>query len=314
MGRFAFVARRLIQVVPVLAGVVAIVFLLLHIAPGDPARNVAGLRASEDELAEVRADLGIDRPLPVQYAAYLADAATGDVGYSYKSRERVTAMISGRVEVTLWLLGAGLTMAVALAVPLAVTAARRQGTFVDEVIRFACLVGIAMPAFWVGAMLLMVFALRLDLLPAGGFGDTALDHARSVVLPGLALAIGTAPILIRSLRSGILTTLDQDYVATARSLGLSESTVLRRFVLRNAAPAAITLLALEVGYLLFGAVVIESTFALPGVGQGLVLAARGRDLPAIQGYTLLFAVVVIAVNLLADVVNAVLDPRTKVEA
>jgi peptide/nickel transport system permease protein len=313
MGRFGFVARRLVQVVPILAGVVLVVFLLLHVAPGDPARNVAGLRASDDEIAQVRTDLGIDRPLPVQYLDYLASAASGDLGYSYKSREPVTTMIGERIEVTVWLLAAGLGTALAAAVPLAVLAARKQGTLVDELIRLACLAGIGMPAFWVGAMLLLAFALKIDAFPAGGFGETTTDHLRSVVLPGLALALGTAPILIRSLRAAILTTLGHDYVATARSLGLPEGTVLRRFVLRNAAPSAITLLALEVGYLLFGAVVIESTFALPGVGQGLVLAARGRDLPAIQGYTLLFALVVIAANLLADVAHVLLDPRVQVD-
>ena len=312
MGRFGFVVFRIAQAVPMVLGIVLVVFLLLHVTPGDPARNVAGLRASEAELELVRAELGVDRALPVQYVDYVAGVVQGDLGYSYKSKEPVTALIGERLMPTFWLLGAGLAMSILIAIPLAALAARTEGRVVDQIIRGACLFGLSMPGFWVGAMLLLGLALRLDWFPAGGFGDTVGDHARSIVLPALTLAIGAAPILIRSLRASILSVRQQDYVATARSIGLPERTVLRRFVLRNAASSSITLLALEVGFLLFGAVVIESTFAIPGVGQGLVLAARGRDLPAIQGYTLLFALAVVVVNLVADVVNTLLDPRVKV--
>ena len=297
-----------------LLGIVLVVFLLLHITPGDPARNVAGLRASEAELVTVRQDLGIDRPLPVQYIDYVGGLLHGDLGYSYKSRETIASLIQGRLEVTAWLLGAAIVIAGLLAVPLAVIAARRHDRLSDQLIRIACLFGLSMPSFWVGAMLLLLIALPTGWFPAGGFGETAADHLRSVILPGFTLAVGMAPILIRSLRASILGVLDQDYVATARSIGLSENRILRRFVLRNAAASSVTLVALEIGYLLFGAVVVESTFALPGVGQGLVLSARGRDLPAIQGYTLLFAVAVVVVNLVADVVTAMLDPRVEITA
>ena len=314
MGRFGFVGRRLLHTIPMLLGIVLVVFLLLHISPGDPARNVAGLRASEAELVTVRQDLGIDRPLPVQYIDYVGGLLHGDLGYSYKSRETIASLIQGRLEVTAWLLGAAIVIAGLLAVPLAVIAARRHDRLSDQLIRIACLFGLSMPSFWVGAMLLLLIALPTGWFPAGGFGETAADHLRSVILPGFTLAVGMAPILIRSLRASILGVLDQDYVATARSIGLSENRILRRFVLRNAAASSVTLVALEIGYLLFGAVVVESTFALPGVGQGLVLSARGRDLPAIQGYTLLFAVAVVVVNLVADVVTAMLDPRVEITA
>ena len=314
MGRFGFVGRRLLHTIPMLLGIVLVVFLLLHITPGDPARNVAGLRASEAELVTVRQDLGIDRPLPVQYIDYVGGLLHGDLGYSYKSRETIASLIQGRLEVTAWLLGAAIVIAGLLAVPLAVIAARRHDRLSDQLIRIACLFGLSMPSFWVGAMLLLLIALPTGWFPAGGFGETAADHLRSVILPGFTLAVGMAPILIRSLRASILGVLDQDYVATARSIGLSENRILRRFVLRNAAASSVTLVALEIGYLLFGAVVVESTFALPGVGQGLVLSARGRDLPAIQGYTLLFAVAVVVVNLVADVVTAMLDPRVEITA
>ncbi len=297
-----------------LLGIVLVVFLLLHVAPGDPARNVAGLRASQAEVEQVRVDLGIDRPIPIQYADYVGDVVSGDLGYSYKSKESVGGMIGERLEVTIWLLGAALAMAAMISLPLALIAARRRDRSADQLIRIACVLGLSMPAFWVGAMLLLVVALRTGWFPAGGFGETATEHAHSVMLPGFTLAFGVAPVLIRSMRASILSTLDQDYVATARSIGLTERSILRRFVLRNAAASSVTLVALEVGYLLFGAVVVETTFALPGVGQGLVLSARGRDLPAIQGYTLLFAVIVLVVNLIADVVIALLDPRVEISS
>lgn len=297
-----------------LFAIVAVVFALLHVAPGDPARNVAGLRASEQEVAAVRAELGIDLPLPTQYVRYLGDVVRGDLGYSYKSREPVSAMIGGRLSASAWLLTVGLLLAVTLAVPVSLLAARRPGGLVDYVVRFSCQLGVALPAFWLGSMLLLVFAVRLDWFPAGGFGESTTERVHRVALPALTLALGAAPILIRSLRAGILSTLERDHVATARSLGLSERSIVRHAVLRNAAPSVVTLLALEAGYLLFGAVVIETTFAYPGIGEGLVQAARGRDLPAIQGFTLLFAVVVVAVNLLADIANVVLDPRVEVDA
>jgi peptide/nickel transport system permease protein len=314
MGRYGFVGRRLLHTVPMLLGIVLVVFMLLHITPGDPARNVAGLRASQEEVAQVRADLGIDRPLPVQYVDYVGGLLRGDLGYSYKSKEAVSSMISGRIEVTAWLLSATILMTAVFGLPLAILAARRHDRFTDQLIRIACLFGLSMPAFWVGAMLLLLVALPTGWFPAGGFGETTADHVRSVILPGLTLAIGMAPVLIRSLRASILSTLDQDYIATARSIGLQERHVMRHFVLRNAATSSVTLVALEIGFLLFGAVVVESTFALPGVGQGLVLSARGRDLPAIQGYTLLFAVAVVIINLLADIVNAMLDPRVEISS
>lgn len=314
MRRFGFVARRMVHAVPMLLGVVLVVFLLLRITPGDPARNIAGLRASEQELAQVRAELGIDRALPVQYIDYVGDLLHGDLGYSYKSKESVSSMIGDRLEVTIWLIGSTLVLTGLLTVPLAILAARRHDRFVDQIVRIACLFGLSMPAFWLGGMLILAVALPTGWFPAGGFGESAGDHVRSITLPAITLSLGMAPVLIRSFRASILVTLDQDHVATARSIGLAERQVFRRFVYRNSATSTVTLAALEIGFLLFGAVVVESTFALPGVGQGLVLSARGRDLPAIQGYTLLFALVVVAVNLVADVVNAMLDPRIDMSA
>lgn len=313
MGRFGFIGKRLLQTIPILIGIVFVVFLLLQVTPGDPARNVAGLRASQADLAQVRADLGTDRPLFEQYLKYLGHVAQGDLGYSYKSQESVGSMIGSRLPVTLWLLVATLVLAVLITVPLAIVGAIYRDRPIDHGIRGAGLVGLSAPPFFVGVLLLLLVALPTGWFPAGGFGDTTVDHLRSIVLPALTLAIGLVVIPIRSLRASIISVLDTDYVATARSLGIPERRIVRRFVLRNAAIPTITILALEMAFLLFGAVVVETTFALPGVGEGMVLAARGRDLPAIQGYTLLFAVAVVLIYLAADIATAVLDPRVEID-
>jgi len=314
MNRFAFIGKRLAATIPLMAGVVLAVFLLLQVTPGDPVRQIVGLRASESDLAEARAHLGLNDNVAVQYGRYLGQVATGDLGYSYKSRQRVTDMIGERLEVTLWLLTVSSIFAVAIAVPLAIRSARRPGRLADHTVRIVGTVGLAMPAFWVGVMLLLVVALPTGWFPAGGFGNTPVEKLRSIFLPAVALAIGMAPVLIRSLRVAIGDVLKSEQVATARSMGLSEGRIMRKFVLRNACAPSVTILALEAGYLLFGAVVIETTFALPGLGQGLVLAARSRDLTAVQGYTLVFAVAVVAIFLLSDVVTAMLDPRVEISS
>ncbi|MGB8693499.1 MAG: ABC transporter permease [Steroidobacteraceae bacterium] len=314
MGRFGFIARRFLQAIPMLLSIVFVVFLLLKVTPGDPARNVAGLRASPQELVQVRSELGIDRPMLVQYWSYLSHAVQGDLGYSYKSRETVTAMIGARLGATTWLVSVAIVMVLLITIPLAIIAATRQGQAIDHGIRIAGLLGLSMPAFWVGVMLLLVIALPTGWFPAGGFGETPREHLRSVILPALTLAIGMAPVPIRSLRASIIAILSTDYVATARSLGIPAGRIIRRFVLRNAAVPFITVFALEIGFLLFGTAVVETTFALPGVGQGLVLAARGRDLPAIQGYTLLYATLAVVVYLLADILTALLDPRVEIDS
>jgi len=314
VGRFGFVAKRLLQTVPLLLGIVLIVFLLLKVTPGDPVRQIVGLRASQEQLDAVRKQLGLNDPVVAQYGRYVARLLRGDLGYSYKSLQPVSTMIGDRIGVTAWLMSVGIILTLLITVPLSIASAIRKDRPVDHVIRAGGLVGLTMPAFWVGVMLLLTVALPTGWFPAGGFGDTIPQHARSIFLPALTLAIGTAPILIRSLRASIISVLGSEYVATARSLGVSEARLIRRFVLRNAAAASVTLLALEIGFLLFGAVVIETTFALPGVGQGLVLAARGRDLPAIQGYTLLFAIVVVAVYLASDIATALLDPRVEIRS
>lgn len=314
MGRFGFVVTRIALTVPLLLGVVLLVFLVLQVTPGDPVRQIVGLRASAEQLDQVRSELGLDDPVLTQFVRYVGDVLHGDLGYSYKSQQSVAQMVGERLPATAWLLIAGSLLAVLISVPLAIGSALRPGGVFDRVVQTLGLFGLTMPSFWVGIVLILLIALPTGLFPVAGFGDTAAEHARSIVLPALTLAISIVPLQVRSLRASLLVVLDSEYVMTARAMGLSPGRVMASFVLRNAAPPSISVLALNLGYLLFGAVVIETTFALPGIGQGIVLAARSRDLPAIQGYALLFALLVVAVYLIADVLIALVDPRVEISA
>lgn len=311
-GRFAFVLKRIALSIPLLLGVVLLVFLLLQVTPGDPARVVAGLRASDEQVAEVREGLGLERPVMVQYVDYVTDVARGDLGFSYKSRQPVADMISSRLPISGWLLAVGVAFSLLLAIPLGVWSALRRDRIDDHAIRGVSLLGIAMPSFWVGLMLILLVALPTGWFPVGGAGRGLGGFLRSMVLPGLTLGLVMAPLQIRSLRSSVIGVLDSDYVATGRALGASGFTLVRRFVLRNAVSSMVTILAIEISFVLFSLVVVEATFALPGVGEGMVRAATQRDFPAVQGYTLVFALVVVGVYLLADVVNSLLDPRVEV--
>lgn len=314
MGRYLFIVKRLALAVPLLLGIVLLVFLILKITPGDPARLIVGLRAPEAELELVREQLGLNDPAIVQYFAYVGRLLAGDLGYSFKSNEAVSAIVAERLPATLWLLGAGALMSLAISVPLAILSARRPDGPIDHGARAFGLVALSMPSFWVGIVLILAVAVPTGWFPVGGFGSTPAEHLHSVLLPAFTLALSIAPLQIRSLRTSIIEVLGAEHVTTARSLGLSNGRIMSRFVLRNAAPPTVSILALNIGYLLFGAVVVETTFALPGIGQGIVLAARQRDIPTIQGYTLLFALAVVVVFLIADIVTSMADPRLEVES
>ncbi|MGH3705500.1 MAG: ABC transporter permease, partial [Agromyces sp.] len=298
MGRYLFIAKRLALAIPLLFGIVLLVFLILKLTPGDPARLIVGLRAPEAELALVRDQLGLDDPAIVQYFRYVGDVLTGNLGFSFKSNEAVSSIIAERLPVTVWLLGFGALLSLAISVPLAIISARRPDRAFDHATRGFGLVALAMPSCWVGIILILTVALPTGWFPVGGFGETPLEHLHSIVLPALTLAISIAPLQVRSLRASIISVLGAEHVTTAKSFGVGRSRIMSKFVLRNAAPPTVSILALNIGYLLFGAVVIETTFALPGIGQGIVLAARQRDIPTIQGYTLLFAIVVVLVFLI----------------
>ena len=292
-----------------LLAITLFVFLLLKIAPGDPARLVAGVRAPEERVAEIRTELGLDDSVFTQYVTYLGRVFTGDLGESVRAQEPVADIIRNNAPVTLWLVVTGTVISLLISLPLAVLAARRPDSAPDQAIRGFSLFGLTMPPFWIAIMLLVAVALPTGWFPVGGFGGSLGDKFRSITLPGLTLAISLAPLQIRSMRSAVIDVLNADYVSVAHALGVSERRLLSRHVIRNALPPTVTILALQLGYVLFGAVVIEQAFALPGLGRSMVQAAAQRDFAVVQGLTLLFAVVVVIINIVADVVNSILDPR-----
>lgn len=311
MGTWAWLPRRLAQLVLVALGVTVIVSFLIHLVPGDPARTVLGLQANPEAVAELHRDWGLDEPVTEQVWRYLGRTVQGDLGSSLLYREPVTEVIIQRIGPTVWLIVMSSLLSVLIATPLAIVAALRKDRAVDHAIRAIPLVGLGMPPAWVGLMLILLFALRLQVLPVGGYGEGFFGHLRSMLLPSLTMALILVPVLIRSLRASLLEVLDADFVTTARSKGLPEAHVIGRHALRLAVLSTITVLGVNVGILVGSTVVVERVFAVPGLGNLLVDAVLGRDFPVVQGVTLVLAVVVVGVYLLTDVVLAALDPRVR---
>jgi peptide/nickel transport system permease protein len=311
---FGYVVRRLLQAIPVALGVTILVFFLIHLVPGDPARTILGNQATAPRVALLRHEWGLDRPLPVQYAKFMDRLLHGDLGSSLFYGVDAGHLVVQRLPVTLWLICFGGLLSVMIAVPLSVIAATRRDRFADHTVRVVPLVGLGFPAFWLGIMLLLVFGLNFGrLFPVGGYGEGFFGHLHSMFLPALTVALGISPILIRSLRAALLEVLESDYVTTARSKGLSERRVLIRHALRNAAVSTVSVLGVNIGFLVGGTLVIEQVFALPGVGQLMINSIFQRDFPVVQAVTLVFAMLVVLVYLLTDVAHALLDPRVRFE-
>ncbi len=311
MSRLAYVTRRLLQLAPVAVGVTILVFFLIHLVPGDPARTMLGVRATDQAVAALHHRWGLDRPLLAQYLLFMGRLLHGDLGDSLFYRVPTTDLILGRLPATLLLLLYAVVLSVLIAVPLATLAATNKDRLVDQIVRAIPLVGLGMPSFWVGIMLILFLGLDLRLFPVGGYGEDLPGHLYSMFLPGLTVAVAISPLLIRSLRASMISVLESEYVATARSKGISERRVLLRHVLRNAAIPAVTVLGVNIGFLVGGTLVIENVFALPGIGNLMIQAIFNRDFPVVQGVTLVFGVMVVLVNLTTDLVYSALDPRVR---
>ena len=310
------VIRRLVQLVPVVLLATALVFVMVRLAPGDPALQQLGSRGARDpeRVAALRAKLGLDQPIPVQYAIWLRYAATGDLGLSVKNREPVLDLIKPKLVATLQLILAALLVAVVTAFILGVVAAVRAGNWVDYLIRTFVVTGLAIPTYWLGLILVLVFAVGLKWFPVSGytpFFEDPADNLRHLVLPALSLALFEVAFFTRFLRGGLLETLRQDYVRTAHAKGLSEAAVISGHALKNALIPMVTVLGLELGTLVGGVVVIEQVFGWPGIGWLALTAVKNRDYPLLQGIVLLVAVGVSVANLLADLTYTFLDPRLR---
>jgi peptide/nickel transport system permease protein len=311
VGRFSFVIPRLIQLIPVAVGITIITFFLIHLIPGDPVAALLGDHYTPAGAKALRASLGLDKPLWNQYLIFLGNLAQGNLGDSIYYQEPVRDLIFSRIEPTIWLVVYSAVLAALISIPLGMLAALKRDSIIDQVIRGFFLVTVAMPAFWVGIILILIFAIHFSIFPVSGFGDSNFSHLEYLFLPALTIALSLGAILIRSLRNSMLAVLSADYVDTARAKGLPRRIILGRHVLRNALLSTLTIFGVNIAFLMGGTVIIENVFALGGIGQLLVSAIQQRDYAVVQGITLLIALFVILINLATDVAYGLLDPRVQ---
>ena len=309
MSLLLYVFRRILQLIPTFFFILVVVFLLVRLLPGDPASAMLGDRALDADVTRIKHDLGLDQPLPIQFVYFVKQVATGDLGESIALKMPVATVIAQRLPVTLLLTAMAALIAIVLSVPLAFLAALRQDKAADTTIRGVFQIGLSMPVFYLGLVLLTVFGAGLHWFPVGGYGDNFFDRVYHLFLPALTLALSLAAVLMRNLRAAIIGVMGAEYVDFARAKGLKARLILFRHVLRNALISTVTLFGLSIGTLLGGAVVTETVFAVPGAGRLMIDSIFGRDYPVIQGLTLALAVLVSLTFLLTDIVQAWLDPR-----
>jgi peptide/nickel transport system permease protein len=304
-----YIIRRLLLVIPILIGVATIIFILMFMVPGDPARLMMGQHGDERVLASIRHEMGFDRPVYVQYFRFLGRLAQGDLGMSYRQRRPVATIIIERFPATLKLALAAMLIAALAGIFAGIVAATHRNGVLDWLIMALSMTGISMPVFWLGMMLILVFAAHLGWLPVGGYGQSG--DLRHLVLPALSLSAVSVGSIARMMRSSMLEIVGRDYIRTARAKGLTEQAVVLRHALRNAFIPVITVIGIDFASLLGGAVATETVFAWPGLGRAAVDAIRMRDLPVVEGCVIFLAFVFVIVNLCIDLSYAWLDPRIR---
>jgi peptide/nickel transport system permease protein len=311
MGRMSFVFQRLALLVPTAIGVTIITFFMVHLIPGDPAVTVLGEHATPQTVALLHHQWGLDKPLAEQYWLFIDRLVHGDLGQSLYYTVPVWGLITSRLPATLWLLCYAAVIAIVISVPLSVLAASRKDAVRDHVVRVVPLLGLGLPAFWFGLILQTWLGTKLRLFPVTGYGQGFFGHVHTMFLPSLTVAIALCPVLIRSLRASMLNVLGADFITTARAKGVPAPRLLVRHVLRNAVIPAVTVLGINIGYLIGGTLIVEQVFAVPGIGSLMIGGILQRDFPVVQGVALVFGVLVVLVNLLTDVAYAALDPRVR---
>jgi len=310
----AYIARRFLLTIPAMLAMSVIVFFIIRLVPGDPALVILGLRATPESVAALRQELRLDDPIAVQYLSWLGNVLRGDLGVDYRTHEPIAEMIVTRLPVTLEMALLAMLMAMAMGIPLGVLAAVRRRGLADQGSTALGLVGISIPDFWLGVMLILLMALVLGWLPSSGYvppRESLADNLRHMLLPAFTLAVNFAAVLTRTTRAAVLEVLDRPFVRTARAKGLRERAVVLGHVLRNAAIPIVTVLGLQLGYALGGAVIIEQIFALPGVGRLTLNAVLERNYPVVQGAVLLVTFLFMLTTIVTDSLYAVLDPRIR---
>ncbi|MBB4237249.1 ABC transporter permease [Rhizobium esperanzae] len=311
MHRYKFVLTRPLQFLPVIFGISVITFILVRLIPGDPARNILGTRATPAALASIRAQYGLDQPMWLQYVYFLKNLANGEMGKSILYKIDVLKLIVTRIEPTLALVAASVVLSVLIAVPMAAIAARNAGRAPDHAVRIVSTFGIGFPPFWLGLMLIILFSVELGVLPVSGYGATIGEKLSHLVLPSLTVALSLSTVLTRSLRAAMIEALKSDVATAARARGMPENIVFWRHVLPNSLVPTINLLAVNIGWLIGSTVVVETVFALPGMGQLLVRAIFSRDYMVVQGVAMVFACATVLINFIADIVTVAVDPRVR---
>ncbi|QAY59925.1 ABC transporter permease [Microbacterium protaetiae] len=305
------VGRGLVQMLVLMLGCTLLVFILQSLSGRDPGRSILGIYASQEAVDALNEQLGANQPALVQYIRFLGDILRGDFGISYYSASPVADLIGPRVLATGMLLLMGFVFAFAISLPLSMVAARRPGGIADGFVRSFTIAGTVMPAFWLGILLILVIALPTGLFPVGGYGDTFAEHLRGLVLPALTLGIGLAPVQIRTLRTAWIRSMDSPYVEAARSRGVGQSRLMVTHALPNSVTPLISIVAVQIGWSIFSAVIVENTFRIPGLGQGLVLAANQSDFPVVNATTLVLAFTVVFVSFTTDWISMLFNPRLR---
>jgi peptide/nickel transport system permease protein len=308
--RFAsLVGARVVQAIPVLLGITLVTFLMLQLLPGDSARTIGGLRATPEILAAIRERLGTDQPLVVQYLNYMGQLVQGDLGRSDLLGQDINALISARLPATVFLVLYAGALAILIGVPLALLSAVRRNRAPDLATRAVLVVALGLPSFWIGLLLVAYPALKWGWFPSGGYGESLADHIYHLLLPALTLSITFLAVLVRSLRASLIDVLAAQYVDLARLKGITTARVYSRHILRNALRPALTIVGLNMSFLLGASVIVESVFAIDGIGNTLIQAILQRDFLVVQGIALVFGILVLLVTLIVDVLQSMLDPR-----
>ena len=308
-----FIIKRLFLFIPVLIGVTFIVFTIDALSPGDPAAIILGNAASPEALEQLHEEMGLDDPLVIRYGNYMKNACTGDLGKSYKTKLPISAQVKEKVPNTVILAVAGMIIAVIIGIPSGVLCAKHADSIFDRILMFFTLLFISAPAFWVGLLLIICFSLNLKWFPSSGMGDGFIGSLRSLVLPGMTTGLSSAAVICRMTRSSMLEVIQQDFISLARAKGVKESKVTTRHMLKNALIPVVTVIGLQFGVLLGGAVMTETVFAWPGWGRCVVDAIKSRDSPAILGAVIVMTIMVALVNLIVDILYAYIDPRIKAQ-
>ncbi|MBX2879566.1 MAG: ABC transporter permease [Granulosicoccus sp.] len=311
---WSYLLKRVLSVVPVLLVVAVIVFLMLRLTPGDPAANIAGDAATSEDIAKLRVELGLEEPLPVQFVIYMKNILQGDFGESFYYKRSVISMIADGVGPTVSLALFTIVLACLIAIPLGTLAAYKQGTWLDRLVMGFSVVGFSVPVFVIGYLLIYLLSVKLEWFPVQGYqpiSEGIGGWAYRLILPSLALSVIFIALIARMTRTSVLEVLNEDYIRTARAKGLSETTVLVKHALRNAAVPIVTIVGIAIAILVSGVVVTESVFVIPGLGLLTLDAIQGRDYPTVQALILLFSVVYVVINLIIDLLYTLLDPRIR---